>query len=245
MTLSTRVSIQWPPELADEATKTLVLTTPENHFVDIRTFKEYYCPKSGNGLPFDKVFEWCLSGIEEEIKGTSKIQFNQEINSIAIAKSLKNNEPLKFGLPDIGDFSSIEGSDDRKEIGSMENPNTGKVQDYIEIWRSLDPIENSPETEVIEKGSKFEVFTLVIDNEKHTGKLIRLGNWVQGLLYDKTKTSLDEQVLHVVQSYLKDGERTDLVSYGSTQLFPVDFSGSVGDSATALGLLWRCIEQSP
>lgn len=243
MTLSTRVSIQWPPDLAEEATKTMVFTTPENHFVDIRIFKQYYQQPSAN-LPFDSVFEWCLSGVEEPIEGTSKIQFHQEINSIAMVKAIKYNKPLEFGLPDIGEFSSIENSQDRREVGQMENPATGTVQDYIEIWRSLDPVKNSPIAEAPEvEQDGYTLFTLIVDNDDYQGKLIRLGNWVQGLLFDKTSLT---QPIHVIQSYQDGNQWTNTISYGSIELFPIVFDGAINDTipTTNSKVVWKCIEVS-
>ena len=40
MSLSTRISISWPPNIpAKEPTETLVLTFPSNHFIDLRPLK--------------------------------------------------------------------------------------------------------------------------------------------------------------------------------------------------------------
>lgn len=246
MTLSTRVSIQWPPDIAGDATKTMVFTTPENHFVDIRIFKQYYQnPDLANNLSFDKVFEMCLSGIEEAISGTNKIQFHQEINSIAIYNSIKSNTPLKFGLPDIGEFSSIANTQDRKEVGKMVNPATGQLQDYIEIWRSLDPVNNSPYKEIREDKTKnYPIFTLIIDNNHYQGKLIRLGNWIQGLIFNKSYDNKN-QPLHVIQCYQQEKNHwINLVNYGSSNLFPITFSGSINDTIESDNLVWTCIEST-
>jgi len=239
--LSTRVSIQWPPEPAGEDTKTIVITTPDNHFVDLRAYIDHYPYRNQGSEEFENVFQWCSCGVERPIANSSKIEFCQEINSIAIWKSIRANESLAPPEPDIGDFSSIPNSEDRKEVGTMTNSASGKRQPYVEIWRSLDPNENSLEHEVRQSSHTTvnKVFTLVVSSAGYTGKLVRVGNWAQGIIYDKSNK---ERPLHVIQSHLK-GSWSTLLAYGAIELFPVSFDGCINDTVRISHLEWKCIEQ--
>ena len=120
----------------------------------------------------------------------------------------------------------------------MVNPDTGVSTDYIEIWRSLDPEEHSPTTEVREKAIQpsFEAHALVLDLETHEGKYVRLGKWSQGLIHDK-KTGK----FHVSRSWFNGKIWEHQIEFGSLD-FPFDFSGTKGETVTVNGLLWSCIE---
>lgn len=247
MTLSTRVSLQWLPDLAFEETSTLVIASPQGHYVDIRIYKDKLLDKPiSNDEYFNDIFQWCLAGKEVPIKNTSKIIFKSVIDSQAISRSILLNKPLIdcIGDDDVGDFSTIENSDDRIETGEMTNPETGKKQDYIEIWRSLDPEEHTPILEVKEpknpKSSKVHV--LEVSTSDFEGKVVRLGNWMQGIIYDKFNK---KNPINVIRSfYNNDASEWDhLIEYGDISLFPVEFIGEVGDiSYIGDRIVWKCIE---
>lgn len=245
MTLSTRVSIQWPPELAGEDTKTLILTSPNGHFVDIRIFKDKLPFVPGPEVPFfADVFEWCMTGKEVEIPNTNSISFPHVIDSHAIAKSISQGQPLEDGEADVGHFFSIPGSDDRKETGSMTNLATGKVQDYVEIWRSLDPLTHSPDHEVrqVKGGAPVPVCVLeVVENVQYQGTLIKYGNWIQGLIYDKSD---DKVPLHVIQRYCpENGTEQTVIEFGDIKLFPLDFKTELDEVLVVKdNLCWKRIE---
>lgn len=232
MVLSTRVSIQWLPDEPSEPTSTIVSTSASDHFVDVRIFKHKY-PHVQEGLApqaFEDIFDWVITGEEQEIPGTSKIQFNHAINLQEIMKSLKTGLPLLEckSEPDIGDFSSIENSEDRKETGSMVNPETGKMTPYIEIWRSLNPEKSTPSMEVREGkdefGHKYELsgeivnWTYDLNEDSRYGRIIRLANWVQGIVYDKSEKT---HPLSVLRAYFDEtsGEFIKVIKYGLYQ-FP-------------------------
>lgn len=246
MVISTRVSIQWPPEEAEELSHTMAFTSPQGHYVDIRILKTHYPYVQHKNQPFfDEVFQWCLCGTEQPIEGTNKIRFINEIDSQAIAKSVRSGKYVAPG-EDIGDFSAIEGSHDRKEVGSMVNPATGRVQDYIEIWRSLDPLRSTPTEEVREPAESepesITGFSLEIkDNSRYLGKLIRLGFWIQGIVYDKQSENI-----HVIRSHfnLAVAEWQNQIEYGQIDQFPLTFAGEVGDKVlVSSSFSWSCVER--
>lgn len=249
MVLSTRVSIQWLPDEPSELTSTMVSTSASDHFVDIRILKDKYPHVQEGPEPesFKKIFDWVITGEEEEIVGTSKIQFNHAINLQEIMKSLKTGVPLLEckSEPDIGDFSSIENSEDRKETGTMVNPITGRMTPYIEIWRSLNPEMTTPAKEVLEgrdaAGQKYELndqsinWTYDLNEGPFYGRIIRLANWVQGVVYDESEKT---HPLSVLRAYFDESSGTFVyvIKYGLYE-FP-DIQDTVSIEAKA----WHKIE---
>jgi len=85
-------------------------------------------------------------------------------------KNIINSRPSTEDVPDEGTFSSLPNGD-VKEVGRMYNPESGKVEEYEEIWRRFDNpigtpycllerIENvgDEEMEVEKSGGKDKVF---------------------------------------------------------------------------------------
>lgn len=248
MSMSTRISWQWVPEESEEKSNTLTLTTPNNHFVDIRILKDQYPFAKQEKYPFfDKAFQWAMCGIEHPIEGTSKIEFKCEVNSVDIIDSILNKKPLDDCIvpPDIGDFSEIEGSDDRRETGQLIHPDTGLSTDYVEIWRSLDPLKHSPTTEVREPkeaNESLNYFVLETELSQFKGKLIRIGNWLQAVVYDKHNEHIP---LNMTRNYFNSGKNTweSLIHFGDLE-YPLDFNGSLNDTVTTSKITWKCIESS-
>lgn len=246
MSFSTRVSIRWLPEDFDEKSSTMVLTSPKGRFVDIRIMKDRY-PYHETSHPFiDELYQMATTGWEEPLAGTSKIQFHCDINSVDIAKSIRQKVPLDEcrSAPDIGDFSAIEGSEDRQETGAMENPETFLRTEYVEIWRSLDPEKHTPTLEVREPSVPSPLLRChvldVVGNERYEGRLVRLGNWVQAIIYDKRSTS---HPLHVTRQFYNGKTWETLIAYGDLA-FPTDFAGAIGDTISASAISWTCTEVS-
>lgn len=227
MVLSTRISIQWLPDEPSELTSTLVSTSASDHFVDVRILKDKYPHVQQGPEPenFEDVFDWVITGEEQEIPGTSKIQFNHAINLQEIMNSLKTGIPLLEckSAPDIGDFSAIDNSEDRKETGSMVNPETGKMTPYVEIWRSLNPEKSTPSSEIREgkdeNGQKYELkgslinWTYDLNEGTRYGRIIRLANWVQGIVHDKSEKT---HPISVMRAYFDQscGKFIYVIKYG-------------------------------
>lgn len=248
MVLSTRVSLQWLPNEPMETSHTLVFTTPRDHFVDVRIKKDKYPFVQQEEIPvdFNDIFEWVIVGEEEPIENTNKIQFNHTVNLQDIMKSLATGKPLLEckSDPDIGEFSAIEGSKDRKEVGRMVNPETGKCTEYVEIWRSLNPEETTFETEVREGenrdgddvGAGPEVYSATYDLNDGSlyGRVIVLGKWVQGVIYDEADKTHPISVIRAHRE--SSGSWEPLIRYGKHDFALVDG----GDIRTGSG--WHQIE---
>lgn len=240
MSLSTRVSLQWPPNEPEELSNTLVMNSKSGRFVDIRIFRQYYPLSEKDATkPIDELFQWCMCGIEEPLGGGT-INFKKDLDHVAVSEALAAGTPPDqidiLGAPDIGHFSSIEGSENRKETGSMISPETGKEEEYIEIWKSLDPIAHNPTEDVREKEAYLcKATVLKVSNPTYEGKLMKLGNWLQGLLYTKLTCKFS-----VIRSHY-DGKWNDLIKYGDKS-FPTELPSKVGDTIEYDGVKWECLE---
>lgn len=234
--------MQWLPEPESEPTSTYVMTSPGLHFVDIRILNSSYPIDSTHSQKlYEEVFDWVLTGTEQEVTGTNEIKFVLEIDSLEVGEAKKANKPLsECRRPtDLGFFHSIPNSEDRKETGNMLNPSTGKKQDYVEVWRSLDPAEHTPSKEVREPSAPvapLPLYVLTTQLDKYEGKVVRLGNWMQGLVHDKSNHDL-----HVVRSWYNGEKWEHQIKYGDLDLFHLEFYGKKGDEINGK-VSWKCIE---
>ncbi|RCK64673.1 hypothetical protein Cantr_00400 [Candida viswanathii] len=238
MVVSTRVSIQWPPEQPQELTSTLALTTPGNNYVDIRVFKTKYpyttTTTTSTNENFTEVFELALAGTEVPLD-QGRIKFDNSISSMALEESIATGNPIVIDS-DIGMFSAH--GEDRKETGEMKN-GKGVVAPYIEIWRSLDPLKHTPSQEVRE-GEEGEVPAFALELVGGLGKLVRVGNWIQGIVQE-------ERTIHVVRSWFDEekGGWKNLIEFGKLDIFPIEFSGALDDVVSRSdGWQWKCIEKN-
>ncbi|KAF8001965.1 hypothetical protein HF325_002930 [Metschnikowia pulcherrima] len=177
----------------------MVFTSAQDHFVDVRIYKDKYPYRQVGEQPerFEDVFDWVIVGEEGPLKTQIKLE---------IARSLATKKPLSEcrSDPDVGAFWPIEGSEDRKETGAMAHPNTGTTTEYVEIWRSLNPNLTSVDKEVREghdeKGAATHedatpVATYDLKTKGFIGRIIRLGNWVQGVIYEENETEFPISVV--------------------------------------------------
>lgn len=106
-----RISIAWKGAEPSEPTDTMVLTSLDKHYVDIRLDKE-----TGN-------LEWGFCGRAQSTGSVTA--YSHEFDSRGYTDS------------DQGNFTVLSNGD-LKEDGEMLNPATGAIEPYIEIWRPLD-----------------------------------------------------------------------------------------------------------
>lgn len=251
MSLSTRVSIQWLPSKVEETTKTYVFSSPKGLSIDVRIFEKCYpYVKLGKHTePIEEVFEFVSIGSESPIKGTNKVEFPSELNLHMIVQAIKSGKRLEDckGLhSDIGNFWPIEGSEDRKETGCMVNPATNKLTEYVEVWRSLNPVESTPSDEIREHHwtgkNKKELKTRVYDarGESYRGRLIMLNNWVQAVLYVCEK---GQHQLSVARAYADklSGKWEFLIDYGNYSFLEL-FKYSFEEDFECSDIFWYRIE---
>ncbi|PON26587.1 hypothetical protein TGAM01_v204597 [Trichoderma gamsii] len=150
--LSFRKFIRWLPDEASEPTSTLVLTSPEKRFVDIRVL----LPDGKNSLadndetlPLSRL-DWAMAGFSSSdviSDGHSLSQWKHWIDSRAV--DAPPDEGHMYAQPD--GLSTL-------EKGHMTNPATGKDTEYEEMW--YDPPAKKT------GGDKVVCVVLVMEDEK-------------------------------------------------------------------------------
>lgn len=198
--ISLRESIRWLPDQASEPTSTIVLTSPENRFVDIRIYKPQHerelveakegniptlthCPVTVALMALDVLpssrLEWAFAGTS-----SSELRHPEEGKAVVHSKWrhwVDCRNPDADGVVDEGDmYPQTDGR--TLEKGSMVNPATGKLTEYEELWKDLDPtvIKKEPK----EDAPKVSCVVLQLQDDEHEarGVVVRLGQYCQGVL---------------------------------------------------------------
>ncbi|TGJ78936.1 hypothetical protein E0Z10_g9829 [Xylaria hypoxylon] len=171
MSISIRDSIRWLPGAPSEPTSTVVLTSPERRFVDIRILKGVKEPGAS--------VDWAFAGISSsEIRdGVRHCTWRHVVDS-------RTSSPE--AVVDEGDIFP---QDDRHtlETGRMVNPATEKLTDYEEMWTDLEA-EGIPEVkknsdELIQHpGGRCVVLELKDEEHQERGMAVCLGRYCQGVV---------------------------------------------------------------
>ncbi|KAK4448323.1 hypothetical protein QBC34DRAFT_407212 [Podospora aff. communis PSN243] len=172
--ISVRNHIRWLPDEASEPTSTIVLTSPERRFVDLRVRVDAK-PSYDGKLPLTAI-DWAIAGTStsETTEGSdvSHARWNHWIDS-----RTANTE----NLADEGDnYPQPDGS--ILEKGRMVNPATGEPADYEELWVSED-IRSVPA--LTSGGDIADVSVCVVlemDEDGRRGMVVRLGQYCQGFM---------------------------------------------------------------
>ena len=150
---------------------TLVLTTSTGYYVDVRI----QIPpnfdgdlKFLNGDPDTLELDWAFAG-------TSLSTTSGPSRSCTWTHWIDTTYPS--GHQDSGTMWELKDGT-TLEIGSMENPATGKAEDYQEIWEDL-----RPTIDRVQVGqAKFHA--RMLDKEGSKGMIINIGGWLQGIRID-------------------------------------------------------------
>jgi hypothetical protein len=210
--ISIREHIRWLPDEASEPTSTIVLTTPERRFVDIRVLK----PTSSEDatgeyagslvvwilsdmltpglldaiLPLSRL-DWAIAGVSSSSVIPSPDDPGKEIKHGRWSHWIDSRIAVTDGVADEGDlFDDPSDANLTLEKGRMVNPATGVDTEYEELWRS-EPIETVP----VPGGGGGEVTCLALQLEAagsgdgsggkvRRGLVIRLGQYCQAFARD-------------------------------------------------------------
>ena len=157
---------------------TLVLTTSDKHYVDIRV---YLPQKPEDGLPNDDNvpaldrLEWAFAG---QSRGTPAEWEGPRL--VAPAHStwthwVDSKKP--DGYEDDG-FMYDQHDGLTWEKGVMEYPTTGKLTPYEEVWEDFAPAKDAA-------GNMISVTLIYTESGNSSkGMTIRVGDWIQGILRD-------------------------------------------------------------
>ncbi|TKA80558.1 hypothetical protein B0A55_02018 [Friedmanniomyces simplex] len=182
--ISIREHIRWLPDPASEPTTTLVLTSAENRFVDIRILKPTHSPstesKREDVLPLSHL-DWAFAGTSTSVpqRGEDGKAFAHSTWKHWVSSKTRDVD----GVSDEGDmFPLPEGR--VLEKGRMSNPATGVVTEYEELW--FDPpfrvVEDGKGDGEGERGNCCVVLQLQDDEHEARGVVVRVGQYVQGVL---------------------------------------------------------------
>ncbi|OAP59928.1 hypothetical protein AYL99_04930 [Fonsecaea erecta] len=175
--ISVRKGIAWSYTPPYEDTDTLVLTSPQSSFIDIRFPIKRQLSRP---ITSDPSF-WAFAG-------TSDITFASSTgDTITMPYSAhcvwKHDIDSKgHGITDEGDLFLLPNAD-CIEVGMMQNPNTGKVEMYKEYW-------TGPPTDVASSGAALNISTPCVvaktQASTETGVVIRIGNYCQAIMHQRT-----------------------------------------------------------
>lgn len=170
MSISIRESIRWLPNSASEPTSTVVLTSPERRFVDIRILKD------SNSNELSAQTDWAFAGVSSsEIRnGVCHCTWRHVVDS-------RTRSPET--VVDEGNiFPPANGR--TLETGRMVNPDTGKLTDYEEVWSDLHPegIAENTGKPAPQQRARCVVLELEDEEGEERGMIVCLGRRCQGVM---------------------------------------------------------------
>ncbi|KAK3352736.1 hypothetical protein B0T25DRAFT_455437 [Lasiosphaeria hispida] len=246
--ISIRESIRWLPDEASEPTSTIVLTSPEHRFVDLRILLDAK-PSSGGKYPFSAL-DWGIAGTSSSTlrEPTDAEPPGQQISHAQWRHWINSRTADVENAADEGDnFPQPDGS--ILEKGRMVNPATGRETNYEEVWRSatIEAVPCFPDGEAI----VCVVLKLQHDEDDSSplnrGMIVRLGQYCQAIV---RKGEGDAGI--TVERLKWDGateEWVKQVRIGDAEV-PTDFATYFGTEATldddilVGGDVWRVVEKS-
>ncbi|KAI1331070.1 hypothetical protein F5Y16DRAFT_360452 [Xylariaceae sp. FL0255] len=178
--ISIRQWIRWLPDAESEPTSTMVLTSPERRFVDIRILNHDLMqarnPKSLSNL------DWAFAGISSSTtqpNGTTHCKWQHVVDS----RTRYNPESI---VVDEGVIHAPRPDGKSLETGSMINPATGIMTDYEELWADEELGGVEEEGGDVYGGklnlSKCVVLELDDPEQEARGLVIYLGKYCQGVM---------------------------------------------------------------
>lgn len=234
--ITSREGIQWNDEPISEPTRTFVLTY-NAHFVDIRALVS----PSDEQEPFP--FDWAFYGqVIKPADPNGETTYTHDIDSRYINAIANGSQDAdKFLEADCGSSKTLDNGDEA-ETGTMLNPESMKVEKFLEIWRPLDPTV-APEKIPSHGRGKGGAHCLVLvpsPGQKFTGKLVKVGNWVQAIVKEEGVDGV--QSLSIVRAAQPaDGTGfSPLISWGSSvNVVPLDYDAfDTSNEVVINGLVW-------
>ncbi|KAK3294193.1 uncharacterized protein B0H64DRAFT_418175 [Chaetomium fimeti] len=255
--ISIREYIRWLPEEASEPTSTIVLTTPNRRFVDLRILESGSSVNVGKAVLTDHVtlplsrLDWAIAGTSSSSMIPSKGDQGQEIKHSQWAHWIDSRVVDCDGVVDEGDmFDDPSDPSLTLETGRMLNPATGVETDYEEVWRS-DPIQTVPAPD----GSDGKVTCLALRMESVTGTdegpekrvkrglVVRLGQYCQAFARDGDSITVERlrwdagQQWWVTQFRIGDQELPTEIATHLAHETTLDDEVRVG------GAVWKVVER--
>ncbi|KAK3897590.1 hypothetical protein C8A05DRAFT_38852 [Staphylotrichum tortipilum] len=242
--ISIREYIRWLPDVASEPTSTIVLTTPQRRFVDIRVLKPAASADgAGDAVLSLSRLDWAIAGTSSSAMIPSRNDSSKEIKHSQWAHWIDSRSADCDGVIDEGDmFDDPSDLALTLETGRMLNPATGVDADYEEVWRS-EPIQMVPGP-----GGEAAVTCLALQMEGSgegvkRGLLVRLGQYCQAFARDGDEIALERL------KWDPDQQRwASLVRIGRLE-FPTDIAtclaheARIDDEVKVGSTVWKVIER--
>lgn len=176
-TVSFRDYIRWGTDPPSEPTSTLVLTSPNRYFVDIRVLKTALARSRDKYIDEPHSLErehldWAIGGTSASTQRTrpdgsrvSHSVFTHWVDSRTTHPENATDEGDMLPQPDGTTL----------ETGRMLNPVTGVESDYEELWRD-------GASEEVPALAKYTVLQLHDDTRETRGMFVQLGRYAQAVL---------------------------------------------------------------
>ncbi|KAL8677803.1 MAG: hypothetical protein Q9186_005810 [Xanthomendoza sp. 1 TL-2023] len=165
------------PGSPTEPTSTLVLTSPRNHYVDVRVFNEPQTKTTSDPKTFDGRLQWAFAGIKESVqdKGRTISTWHHWVDSLSETPASDSGEMIELEDGDV------------LEKGETRDEETGVVQKYEELWEEV------PLGTIGEGSGRVCVVLRTEDEEgqEREGMVIRIGGIVQGVLRDRMGVTVE------------------------------------------------------
>lgn len=233
--VSERRYIRWLPDQPSEPTSTIVLTSAQSRFVDLRILKD---------SPPD-----VLAQIDWAFAGTSASQpAHEERGRIIPAHStwthwVDSRVSYEEEPPtDEGDMYP-QPNGDVLEKGRMAHPETGIVTEYEELWTDIEVRRTGQDT------TRVSVVLMADDSARRArGMIVRIGQWCQGIL----KIGNDLSVERWEYCEGSPGDQTGwqrLVKIGELEMpcpstfTPADLALHGANTVSADGVRWTLVEK--
>ncbi|QSZ30100.1 hypothetical protein DSL72_004620 [Monilinia vaccinii-corymbosi] len=163
---------------------TLVLTSADKHYVDIRILDPSSpLPNNTSDPQATSRLEWGFAGTAISTPAEFKDGDRKVLIRPAHTQWIHEIDN-KIRYPGVDDRDEgfmypVEGTGEVLEKGTMVNPETGEAEDYEELWEDL-------AVEMME-GSKNDYFMSWVlktrgTGEEENGMVIRIGEWIQGVM---------------------------------------------------------------
>ncbi|KAK1511617.1 hypothetical protein CABS01_07575 [Colletotrichum abscissum] len=181
--ISFREHIRWIPDEASEPTSTIVLTSPQRRFVDLRILKQTPTVDGVQDTHGIERLEWGIAGTSSSSTRTD--DQGAEVRHSRWEHWIDSRTTEPENAADEGDmYERPDGL--TLEKGRMVNPATGAETDYEELWRDVEPVTVPPVGAVAEGGEAPKgVECVVLKHEDETGgargMVVWLGRFCQGI----------------------------------------------------------------
>ena len=164
------------PGEAEEPTSTIVLTSQNSHYVDVRVYKDLYQSEVDENHERNSIstLEWAFAGTSSTTVSANEPGEAKPLHSVwEHWIDSKSDDPR----PDEGDMWPQDNGD-VLERGTQIHPVTGLQTGYEELWGDMEVEKVGEDKERVSIVLKFDE----VDGNLSRGMIVRVGRWCQGII---------------------------------------------------------------